>query len=107
MHPGFGPKRVLGRDGKVVGLECLKTKYVFDENHRFNPAFYENSDTQFECDTIILSIGQAPNLEFLRPEDGVLVSPRGLINVNRDNLMTSAPGSIRRRRLCIRTAPHH
>ena len=26
MHPGFGPKRVLGRDGKVVGLECLKTK---------------------------------------------------------------------------------
>jgi ferredoxin len=92
MHPGFGPKRVLGRDGKVVGLECLKTKYVFDENHRFNPAFYDNSDTQFECDTIILSIGQAPNLEFLRPEDGVLVSPRGLINVNRDNLMTSAPG---------------
>jgi NADPH-dependent glutamate synthase beta subunit-like oxidoreductase len=92
MHPGFGPKRVLGRDGKVVGLECLKTKYVFDENHRFNPAFYDNSDTQFECDTIILSIGQAPNLEFLRPEDGVLVSPRGLINVNRDSLMTSAPG---------------
>jgi formate dehydrogenase (NADP+) beta subunit len=92
MHPGFGPKRVLGRDGKVVGLECLKTKHVFDENHRFNPAFYENSDTQFECDTIILSIGQAPNLEFLRPEDGVLVSPRGLINVNRDNLMTSAAG---------------
>jgi formate dehydrogenase beta subunit len=92
MHPGFGPKQVLGRDGKVVGLECLKTKYVFDENHRFNPAFYENSDTQFECDTIILSIGQAPNLEFLRPEDGVLVSPRGLISVNRDNLMTSASG---------------
>ena len=92
MHPGFGPKRVLGRDGKVVGLECLKTKHVFDENHRFNPAFYDNSDTQFECDTIILSIGQAPNLEFLRPEDGVLVSPRGLINVNRDSLMTSAPG---------------
>ena len=93
MHPGFGPKRVLGRDGKVVGLECLKTKYVFDENHRFNPAFYENSDTQFECDTIILSIGQAPNLDFLRPEDGVLISPRGLINVNRDTLMTSAPES--------------
>jgi formate dehydrogenase (NADP+) beta subunit len=92
MHPGFGPKRVLGRDGKVVGLECLKTKHVFDENHRFSPAFYENSDTQFECDTIILSIGQAPNLEFLRPEDGVEISPRGLINVHRDSLMTSAPG---------------
>src|SRR6516164_8286102 len=60
VHPGFGPKRVLGRDGRVVGLECLKTKYVFDENKRFNPAFYENSETQFECDTVILAIGQAP-----------------------------------------------
>ena len=102
MHPGFGPKRVLGRDGKVVGLECLKTMRVFDEKHRFSPAFYENSETQFECDTIILSIGQAPNLEFLRPEDGVagLASrpdqrtPRHL-----DDLRTRR---IRRWRLCLR-----
>jgi len=92
VHPGFGPKRVLGRDGRVVGLECLKTKYVFDENKRFNPAFYENSETQFECDTVILAIGQAPNLDFLRPDDGVEISPRGLIQVSRDTLMTSAPG---------------
>lgn len=92
MHPGYGPKRVLGRDGKVVGLECLKTKYVFDENRRFNPTFYDNSETQFDCDTIILAIGQAPNLAFLQPEDGVAISPRGLINVNPHTLMTSAAG---------------
>jgi NADPH-dependent glutamate synthase beta subunit-like oxidoreductase len=92
MHPGFGPKRVLGRDGRVIGLECLKTKYVFDSNRRFNPAFYENSETVFDCDTVILAIGQAPNLEFIQPEDGVQISPRGLVQVNRDTLMTSAPG---------------
>jgi NADPH-dependent glutamate synthase beta subunit-like oxidoreductase len=92
MHPGFGPKRVVGREGRVVGLECLKTKYVFDENRRFNPAFYENSETVFDCDTVILAIGQAPNLDFIKTADGVQISPRGLVQVNRDTLMTSAPG---------------
>lgn len=92
MHPGFGPKQILGRDGRVTGLECLQTKYVFDANRRFNPVFYENSETRFDCDTVILSIGQAPNLEFLKPTDGVQVTPRGLIQANRESLMTTAPG---------------
>jgi formate dehydrogenase (NADP+) beta subunit len=92
IHSGFGPKRVIGINGRVVGLECLKTKHVFDENKRFNPAFYDNSETQFDCDTIILSIGQAPNLEFLTPADGVEVTARGLIQVNRETLMTTVPG---------------
>ena len=92
IHAGFGPKQILGRDGKVTGLETLDTKWVFDQQRRFNPAFYDGSEKRLECDTVIMSIGQAPNLEFLRPEDGVQVSPRGLIAVNRDNLMTTAPG---------------
>jgi ferredoxin len=92
LHPGFGPKRFIGKDGKVTALECLKTKSVFDEQHRFKPVFYENSETDIECDTVIMAIGQTANLDFLRPDDGVEVSPRGLINVNPHSLMTSAPG---------------
>ncbi len=92
MHPGLGPKRMIGRDGKVVALETLKTKWVFDENRRFNPAFYEGSETQLDCDTIIMAVGQAPNLDFLKPEDGVELSPRRLIAVNPQTLMTSADG---------------
>jgi formate dehydrogenase (NADP+) beta subunit len=92
MHPGLGPKRMIGKDGKVVALETLKTKWVFDQNRRFSPAFYEGSETQLECDTIIMAVGQAPNLDFLKPEDGVELSPRGLIAVNPQTLMTSATG---------------
>jgi len=92
MHPGLGPKRMIGKDGKVVALETLKTKWVFDQNKRFNPAFYEGSETQLECDTIIMAVGQAPRLDFLKPEDGVELSPRGLIAVNPQTLMTSAKG---------------
>jgi NADPH-dependent glutamate synthase beta subunit-like oxidoreductase len=92
MHPGLGPKRMIGKDGKVVALETLNTKWVFDQNKRFNPAFYEGSETQLECDTIIMAVGQAPNLDFLKPEDRVELSPRGLIAVNPQTLMTSANG---------------
>jgi formate dehydrogenase (NADP+) beta subunit len=92
LHPGFGPKRFVGKEGKVTALEVLKTKYVFDQQRRFNPAFYENSESEIGCDTVIMAIGQTTNLDFLRPEDGVEVSPRGLIAVNPHSLMTSAPG---------------
>ncbi len=92
LHDGRGPHRVLGSGGRVTGLETLKTKYVFDAAGRFNPAFEENSASVIECDTVILAIGQAPNLDFLRPEDGVKVSPRGLVSADRETLMTSAPG---------------
>src|SRR5712692_868081 len=92
MHPGLGPKRMIGKDGRVVALETLTTKWVFDQNKRFNPAFYEGSEAQLDCDTIIMAIGQAPKLDFLKPEDGVEISPRGLIAVNPQTLMTSANG---------------
>ncbi|HXY03971.1 MAG TPA: FAD-dependent oxidoreductase, partial [Terriglobales bacterium] len=92
LHPGRGPKRIVGQDGKVTALETLNTKWVFDQNRRFNPAFYEGTESQLECDTIIMAIGQAPRLDFLKPEDKVEISPRGLIAVNPQTLMTSAAG---------------
>src|SRR5512140_463967 len=55
LHPGFGPKRVVGGDGRVTALETLDTKWVFDENKRFNPAFLEGSEKQIECDTVIMA----------------------------------------------------
>lgn len=92
IHPGLGPKRILGREGKVTGLETLTTKWVFNAQGRFDPAFHENSESVLDCDTVILAIGQAPKLDFLRPDDGVQISPRGLIAVDRETLMTNVPG---------------
>jgi len=92
LHDGRGPKQVVGRNGKVVGLETVKTKWVFDSSGRFNPAFFENSESVIECDTVIMAIGQTAKLDFLKPEDGVQISPRGLIVADPNTLMTSAPG---------------
>ncbi len=92
IHGGRGPKRVVGSGGRVTGLETLRTKSLFDAERRFRPEFYDNSEEVIECDTVILAIGQVPNLDFLRAEDGVRVSPRGLLIADRETLETTAPG---------------
>ncbi|MGE5322164.1 MAG: FAD-dependent oxidoreductase, partial [Actinomycetota bacterium] len=92
IHAGFGPNKVVGRDGRVTGLETVRTSRVFDENGRFNPQFESGSESEIDCDTVILAIGQAPNLDFLSPSSKIEITPRGLIGVDRASLMTSVPG---------------
>ena len=92
IHAGFGPKRMVGENGRVVGLETLRTERVFDENGRFNPQFADGSESVVDCDTVILAIGQAPNLDFLGGFTNVKITPRGLIEADRRTLMTSVPG---------------
>jgi NADPH-dependent glutamate synthase beta subunit-like oxidoreductase len=92
IHAGFGPQKILGHEGKVTGLETLDTCRVFDQNGRFSPAFYAGTEKILDCDTVILAIGQRTGLDFLGPGDGIEISRDGLIAVNPDNLMTSAPG---------------
>ncbi len=87
----LGPKRLVG-DAHVEGLETLDVSSVFDPDGRFNPRFEEGTEKVIPCDSVILAIGQSPDLSWLEPDDGVEVSPRGTIAVDRDSLTTSAPG---------------
>jgi formate dehydrogenase (NADP+) beta subunit len=87
----LGPKRVLG-DAHVEGLETLDVSSVFDSDGRFNPTFVEGSERTLACDSVILAIGQAPDLSWLDPADGVEASPRGTIAIDRESLATSAEG---------------
>jgi formate dehydrogenase (NADP+) beta subunit len=92
IHAGVGPNRVVGKNGRVTALETVRTSRVFDENGRFNPQFESGSESLLDCDTVILAIGQAPNLDFLGSGTKIKLSPRGLIEVDRGSLMTSVPG---------------
>ncbi len=87
-----GPKRIIGKDGRATGLETLKVRSVFDEQGRFNPSFFEGSEQVIEGDTIILAIGQASDFSWLREEDGIEVTSRGLLKVDPETLATKAPG---------------
>jgi formate dehydrogenase (NADP+) beta subunit len=85
----LGPKRIIGGE-MVEGLETLAVSSVFDPAGRFNPTFVEGTESVIPCDSIILAIGQAPDLSWIEPGDGVDASPRGTIAVDRETLATSA-----------------
>ena len=85
----LGPKAILG-DQRVTGLETLRVASVFDPDGRFNPRLIDGTEAVLECDSVILAIGQAPDLSWLSDEDGVELNPGGTITVDRESLATSA-----------------
>jgi formate dehydrogenase beta subunit len=87
---GWGPKEVVGENGKVTGLKVRRCVSVFDENGRFNPAF-SDEERIIPCDSVILAIGQQADLSYLDKDDGVKVTPRGILQID-ENLSTSLPG---------------
>jgi NAD-dependent dihydropyrimidine dehydrogenase PreA subunit len=91
LHPRFGPRRIVGRDGKATGIELIKASRVFDENRRFNPQFIEGSEEIVDCDTVVLAIGQSPDLAWIRPEDNLKVTPRGTLQTDPQSMATSRP----------------
>jgi formate dehydrogenase beta subunit len=92
IHTRRGPNRVLARNGKVVGLETVACTSVFDSSGRFNPQFAKGSEESLDADTIIMAIGQTSDFTWVRPEDGIELTPRNTINVDPKTLATSAPG---------------
>ena len=59
INNSWGPKRVLGENGKVTGVEFMRCLSVFDENKRFAPKYDENDTIIVECSNVLVSIGQA------------------------------------------------
>jgi formate dehydrogenase beta subunit len=92
IHPSRGPKRFVGQNGRVTGLETVRCASVYDAQHRFNPTFEAGTETIIPCDTVILAIGQASDLSFLTPEDGIEVTRQGTIKIDPETLMSTAPG---------------
>jgi ferredoxin len=92
IHPSLGPKQFVGKNGKLTGLEVIRCTSVFDEQRRFNPKFAEGTETIIPCDSVILAIGQASDLSFLQPSDGIETTRQGTLRIDPETLMTTAPG---------------
>ena len=86
------PKRIVGANGRATGVETLTVARAFDERGRFNPQLTPGTEKVWECDSVIISIGQSGELSWVKPEDGMEVSPRGTLVIDKETLMTTARG---------------
>jgi NADPH-dependent glutamate synthase beta subunit-like oxidoreductase len=63
------PRRVLGENGSVKGLECVKMELGEpDETGRKKPRIIEGSEFTVPADTVIFAVGEAPDISFLPKE---------------------------------------
>ena len=65
IDPGWGPKEIEIKNGKVKGLHVVKCLSVFDETGRFNPQYAEDNKKFFEADMVVESIGQGMDLSYI------------------------------------------
>jgi ferredoxin len=92
FHPQRGPRKFIGQDGKLKGVEFVGVERTYDDNGRFNPVYNESLKEVFEADSVILAIGQQADLAFLKPSDGVELTPARLVKIDSQTLATTAPG---------------
>ncbi|MBN2061546.1 MAG: FAD-dependent oxidoreductase [Deltaproteobacteria bacterium] len=83
----LGPKRFIGENGRLTGIEFMSCTSVFDDQCVFNPRYDESDLTMLECDTAIVAIGQAGDLSFADKE-GISITPRGGIEADSVTLQT-------------------
>jgi len=92
IHNHVAPKRIIGGSGHARAIETLDVVRAFDERGRFNPELLPGSERIWACDSVIIAIGQTGELNWIRPQDGLEVTPRGALKVDPETLATTAEG---------------
>ena len=90
---GWGPLEIeRDENGKVTGVRFRRCLHVYDKDRKFAPIYDDKDVITVPCDTVLLAVGQAPNLEFLK--DGgtdVELMGNGWVKVDKETLQTTAP----------------
>jgi hypothetical protein len=86
MHPSWGPGKILGENGKVIGIELVKCNSVFDKKGKFDPKFDIGKTKKIETDRVILAIGQSSDLSWIRGID----AKKETISIN-EEMQTNIP----------------
>jgi NADPH-dependent glutamate synthase beta subunit-like oxidoreductase/ferredoxin len=92
IHNHVAPKQITGKAGRAAGVVTIEVARAFDEDGRFNPQLTPGTEKTWDCDSVIVAIGQMGELEWVQPGDGLEVTSRGTLAVDKETLATTAPG---------------
>ncbi|MEW6618485.1 MAG: NAD(P)-binding protein [bacterium] len=91
IHFLTNPTKIIGKDGKVVAVECIKMGLGEpDESGRRRPVPIPDSEFVIEIDNIIPAIGQTSDLELVKNQ--VKATKWGTIEVDPETLATNQEG---------------
>jgi heterodisulfide reductase subunit A len=87
------PLRILGRNGHVVGMECIRNMLGEpDASGRRRPVPVEGTEFTVDADAIIPAISQRPNLSFLPEGHGFTITRWNTFDVDSHTLQTNKKG---------------
>ena len=93
IHYLAAPVRILGKDWKVAGMECIRMELGEpDASGRRRPIPIEGSEFVIDADMIVPAIGQTPDLAFLPEDSKFEITRRGTFEVDDNSLSTNIPG---------------
>ncbi|MFC1892496.1 FAD-dependent oxidoreductase [Chloroflexota bacterium] len=93
VHPSLTFSRILGKDGRVTGVECIELKSVeFDEDGRPHVEVLEGTEHILPADTVIFAVGQRTDLSNLSGHSLIETTRRGTIAIDGETLAASRPG---------------
>jgi len=83
FHFLTAPVRIVAKDDRVVGLECLRMKLdAPDDSGRPRPIPVEGSEFIFDCDTVIPAIGQSVDLSIFEGMPSIDSTGRQTVSVD-------------------------
>ncbi len=83
FHFLTAPVRILSKDGKVTGLECVRMELGEpDESGRPRPVPKKDSGFVFECDTVVSAIGQQVEVDLLHDIGEIKTTAKKTIEVD-------------------------
>jgi NADH-quinone oxidoreductase subunit F len=88
----WAPKRILQKEGKVSGMEFLRSQTIYDDDGRARVSVDEDAIQVVDTDVVIMSIGQAPDASFLSKDSQIERSLWGSLEVDGNTLATNIEG---------------